>query len=383
MKISLNDIFIRSAETGLMLQNSNGSMPAGHNGPWGIPETHVRNTAHWATTFYKAHDVSGEDRYLGAAIAACDYLLEDETRPYGKAFQCLHPFDHCNGLIGQVWAIEPLMLLGYHLKNREYLALSREILLLHRYEEGLHLWRDLELSGRQMGVNTTFNQQLWFAVSHLILGKIMKDKTLTHRAGDFFSNMNQNVAFLETGLIKHTISRKNLRRNKYVPDFFKRLVLEELQYSLRSLRELVDRNSTRERSIGYQPFILFGLAKAYEVSKEESWWRNPWFKNALQNMFNLVQGDHFFRELSASRYAWTYNPVGFEIAYALDAFKDLINVDGGAKSVRWWVERQLNNHWNPSSGLMENNTDHPLTLSARLYEGAPLGDLELNINLTN
>lgn len=389
LQISLNEIIIRSARAGLDLLSSDGSMPAGHNGPWNIPETPVRNTAHWAMTFYRAYDISGENQFLEAAVSACDYLLSEKARPLKRAFFCLRSSKNpCNGLIGQTWAIEPLISLGDLLNRQEYLALSREILFLHKYEEKFHLWRNSDLDGKSKSVNYVFNQQLWFATFHIILGRILDDESLTNTGRDFFRYLNCNMSFLEPGLIQHRISQPKVLCVSF-SNLPKDLPYRGLRQTVQFARDLTNnifvatmkRREHREVSIGYLPFILYGFAVAYVASKEEVWWRNPRLKNIFQTIFNLVQGGSYYTESRTSKYGWTYNPTGFEIFYALDVFQDLIEINGGIESIQWWVEHQLENHWNPSSGLMELNTEHSITLSARLYEMTRMQNMELNLDL--
>ena len=63
---SLHEVIVSSASAALTLQRDDGSMPAGHNGPYYDPETPVRNTAHWLITFSRAYELSGAERFLDA-----------------------------------------------------------------------------------------------------------------------------------------------------------------------------------------------------------------------------------------------------------------------------------------------------------------------------
>ena len=60
--MTLYDILVKSALAGIALMQDDGSMPNGHNGPYGDPETPVRNTAHWSITFAKAYEIMDEVR---------------------------------------------------------------------------------------------------------------------------------------------------------------------------------------------------------------------------------------------------------------------------------------------------------------------------------
>jgi hypothetical protein len=61
----LSNIIIDISDEFCHLQNSDGSFPAGNNGPHKDPETAVRNSAHWLITFAKCYELTGEEKYRG------------------------------------------------------------------------------------------------------------------------------------------------------------------------------------------------------------------------------------------------------------------------------------------------------------------------------
>ena len=107
MKTDLNTIIIKNAEHFL-----NNKTAPGHNGPYNDPETYVRTHAHLSILFFKAFKITKNNKYKKEAIRQINFLLLKEARPYNSTFHYRNKKgkDKCNGLIGQAWSIEALMI---------------------------------------------------------------------------------------------------------------------------------------------------------------------------------------------------------------------------------------------------------------------------------
>lgn len=211
-QFQLHNILCNSARKSLEFQDKEGYLSKGHNGPWGDVDTNVRTTAHWALTIFRAYEITGEEKFLYSAIRACDYLIRKEQRPYGYTFYCRtnrKGKNMCNGLIGQAWALEPLIFIGNHLNKSEYVDTAKKIIMHHKYNAKYHLWHNTEITGQVLGINNTLNQQIWFAAITLMAGKTLNDNRLRDMAKDFFINLPSLVSYIEeTGLIKHRFECK-------------------------------------------------------------------------------------------------------------------------------------------------------------------------------
>jgi hypothetical protein len=383
--VYLSNLILRSAESILRYQCEDGSFPAGHNGPYFDKETPVRNTAHWAITLCKAHNLSRDPRFQKRALLAQKYLLSEEARPYGAAFLCRRSRikDCCNGLIGQAWAADALTILADCFGSTRALDVACEVLLHHEYAKKVHLWHTCDVSGESRAIDITFNHQLWFAAIAIKVGNRLKNSTLINRAGDFFQHINETMVLLEPGLIRHEIPSGIMLRFLSFPHKLR-------SYLFGSIRDVfwghngqkkenwrAKLTPIRQRSIEYLPFNLYGFALAYDESKDENWWTEPWLQKVLRAAFSYIEKGPYYQEPCATGYGWPYNPIGFEVAYALHVFQDLLGVDGSIEDLRPWVNRQIGNNWNPARGLVERNTDDPAVLSARLYEATRLPDMEL------
>lgn len=386
--IFLNDIILRSAQEQLKAQNADGSMPAGINGPWGDVDTPVRNTAHWALLFYKAYEISQRHKFLNAALSACNYLLSKKARPHNASFLCFYSQNKSreNGLIGQAWAIEPLIFIGEEVGRKDYLDLAQEVLIKHNYNTRLHLWHDLNIDGTIGKINSTFNQQLWFAVMNLLVAKKTNNAFLLFCARDFFKNINKHLTFLEPGLIRHLIPNYILNSRFYnnlngikiylkgtLPDFIFKLYKKIVNQPNASI-------IITKLSIGYLTFNLYALSLCYSKAPEENLWKKRWFIKTIIQMLNYAQTAQFVKRTLSNEYAWRYNPVGFELAYAVATFKNFLKIKNFDSTIQLWIEKQIGNHWNVLSGLMDINTDDPITLSARLYEATRLSNIKLCIH---
>ncbi|MEK6715282.1 MAG: hypothetical protein AABY43_04480 [Candidatus Omnitrophota bacterium] len=377
--IFLYDFILKTAQVQLKTQKEDGSMPAGNNGPWNDIDTPVRNTAHWALAFYKAYEISKEFRFLKAAISACDYLLSKDARPYNASFLCRlsEGEDKANGLIGQAWAIEPWLFIGKELGRKDYLSAAEDTLLKHKYDEKMHLWHNLDIDGNIGSINPTFNQQLWFATINLIAGKKNNNEELLHRSRDFFMNIRKNLFFMEPGLIIHEIP-------KYFSNSLSLNRLSGLKiYIKRVLKHRCSPARIKELSIGYLPFNLYAFALAYDNAPDERWWDNKRFKKIIQEIIIYIQKEQFLKEANKNKYTWTYNPLGFEIAYALYIFRNILSLKNNEESLKYWIEKQMDNYLNLESPQRDGTNIDKITFSARLYEATRLPNIELHLsNLT-
>ncbi len=370
---TLYELILKSAKAGLPLQNSQGAMPAGKNGPWNDPETPVRNTAHWASTFYKAFEISEDERFRQAAVLCCDFLIREENRPDGFTFYCRktgRAKNSSNGLIGQVWAVEPLLAMGPSFANKPYWEIADRVLSLHHYDESIHGWKTVETDGTVLSVHQTLNQQIWFAVMAFWAGE--ENPELRRSALDFLATLAGKFDFLEPGLLSYKISQQKIAGGNSVME------LERGFQFLSSFKNPIKKNrDLREQSIGYQSFVLHGLALFED--------RFPGrLVEILHDLASIKSCINYVLERGPSsygidnKYAWSYNPVGIEIAYFLQMFGNSLHLDAQSLRPEPWVEAQVQKHFDRNSGLMKSETNDEQVLAARIYEAINLYDYELS-----
>jgi len=370
-KIRLYDLIIQSANNYLRLQNSDGSFNPGHNGPWWNKDSPIRNTSHIALLLYKAHKLTRDKKYLVSAMKACEFIMLDKNRPYNFNFYCRAEADKVNGLIGVSWALEPLITIGIEMKITKYLNFSKKIIEMHNYNRKKHLWHVNNLDGKKGIICNSINQQIWFASMVLTLGNYLKDKSLIYIANDFFVNLPKKLIYLKGGIVSQTIDKNKI----------KNLLFYLLEEVIRG-----NKKCNYERSVGYQPFLMYGLCLAYLKNKELDLWKNEKIIGMIRGILVSLKNNYSPQMLpTQNRFIGKYNPIGFEIALILQTFGDLYSSNPNVKKdfttqIKRWAEFQVKNYFNFDEGFMNKNTNDKLVLSARLYESIYLNNYSITLN---
>jgi hypothetical protein len=355
--IHISQIIIDSANASLGIQKEDGSFSEGINGPWDEVVTPVRNTSHWAFLLYTAYRISKNNIFREASIKACNYLLDSLLKSENTVFHCrIYPENkqNSNGLIGQAWAVESLILVGALENNPDYINTARNILEVHPFNHKKNLYEGVEINGQSMGISGTLNQQIWFSAMSLFFCHFIK-KNNTHiynNAIACISNIISNIDTYSDGCIRHSIKPSFL-------GIIKKTILSKLN------KNPSKESFQKELSFGYHSFVLTGLALAYKYSSEEKFWikilNHPKIKNAL--LFgekNIVDGDIF------GKFSYQYNPTGIEIAFSIHQLME-DNMDKERK-IEIAINSQLSAHYDFDKKMMTKNTIDPATLSARIYE---------------
>jgi len=331
-KNTLHNILVKSALSGLKLQRKDGSFCPGHNGPWNDLDTPARVTAHWCLTFIKAYELTKDSRFKRAAKKAGIYLTSKKCRPYGFSFFCRNTKNKCNGLIGQAWVIEALIRLGSFLKDGKYFEIAEDVILKHAFNENLCLWHNLEIDGRRLNLNRTLNQQIWFGAMAYKLACIINNETIMSKAVSFFKNLHKHMRF----------------NGKHIT------------HLIHPLANFI----FKKEAIGYLSFSIAGLSHAYKL--------NPSLINKQVIDYVSKSNEFLNRKIyqSDSKFCWSYNPTGFEAAYAIKTFKLR-----SSRTSSEWISKQLAKHFDFQSNLMNKNTPDPDTLAARIYEAACLPNI--------
>ncbi len=361
--MKLADLIEATAEAGLALQRSDGSFPAGHNGPYDDPETPLRNTAHWVVTLLKAYELSGDASFREGARRASDILLATAARPNGATFLCrTSPAkDSANGLIGQAWIIEALVELHRVLGDERARETATRVFSLHPFSPANALWRRVDVDGSLLTVDPTFNHQLWFAAAGALLDP-PGDTEIGDRVGRFLDGaLAETFAVRQTGRIRHEAVQPWPARAR------------GLLVGLKHPRTRLEQRRIQDaREIGYHAFNLYAFALLHRWRPEHPLWRSRRFLRALR----FVARGGLDGALS-NPFGGPYNPVGFEAALAIETFQPLLSVRLG--SAVEWIHRQLEHTFDASSNLMIRNTSDPQTLAARFYEVTRLRATELPI----
>jgi len=68
-----------------------------------------------------------------------------------------------------------------------------------------------------------------------------------------------------------------------------------------------------------------------------------------------------------NNYGYAYNPPGFELPYSILNLCKL-DADSTVNICQSWINNQFLKCYNKATGLLDKNTEDPLTSTARLYE---------------
>ena len=380
------DIIAVSAETALSIQASDGSMPPGHNGPYQDPETPARNTAHWLITFLHSYEHTNKPEFKAAAQRAADYLLTPGLRPMDKTFCCRsNPTkDFSNGLIGQAWIIEALAVASDKLQSAKYKEIAEIVFQLHPFDEKMGVWEILNVDGSYRGFDPTFNHQLWFAAAGALLSENARSD-ISIKINRFLDVAGKRFKTSSKGLINHPLVLEMRFLKKCRKQVF------GLYDKLRDISK-----TSVYKEAGYHAFNLYAFAILKERFPDHSFWRTDKFRKTLdyinQDEFTtlLHSADHssdFYRlavpvdSPSCNRYGYPYNPVGFEVAFALKVFSQ--DSAGTDSQMSIWTSSQFDHNFDCDSNMLSGDTEDAVTLAARIYEATRLPNLDINISPKN
>lgn len=354
-KINLNEIATQSIEYSISRQNSDGSFPPGHNGPYLDPETPVRATSHLLCLLSFLYSETGCIKYKKSAELAITYLLSRKARPYRKTFHCRNKKgkDKCNGLIGQAWGIEALVMASKSFNREDCYLLAEELFFLHPWDRNTGIWKFVEIDGAVGFYDKTFNHQLWFAAVASLLNETPAAKT---RAKEFLKKVVSNIQLYPDGVIFHKSAMgkaSNYLKNNFI-GYSKELAFRWRNY--------ISWNKIYLKSVGYHAFNLYALSMLKESFSNESFWNNESIINAI----NAVNSTKFTENLRRSKFGYYYNISGIEIAYSQEIFLNKRD------NVSLWVERQFEHTFSSISQPFSRDTTDFNTSIARVYESIRL-----------
>jgi len=383
--MTIAELIIDSSKEAINFQTNEGSMPAGHNGPYNDNETPVRNTSHWLITFAKAYELTNDRIFINAVQKAAHYLISDKARPHKYSFfhRKNSQLDSCNGLIGQAWTIEALAIASMILNNTKYSDLGEEVFLQHNFNYDYGLWNRLEIDGEIKSIDPTFNHQLWFAACAAQLKGARKEKC-DSIINNFILKLPDNLSIINGGLIFHPIKVEGMIKEKYDKKTVKILI----RIAISKLLDMIVNNVSRKekqkiktkkmiyKSIGYHHFNMYAFALLKNIYPDLNYWNRKDFLSTVQFLLDK----EYKNKIETNSFGYPYNPPGFEVPFALEKLSKLDDNELEVLS-KYWINKQINKSYNSKNKTMDRNTIDPLTHSARLYESTRLRNLELRISI--
>ena len=341
--------FLKIAYKGLELQKRDGSFKPGYNGPYKDPETPIRNTAHWMVSFINALKLTKDEKFELAIRKGFEYLKKPEWRPVGGTFHCRNKEgkDHCNGLVGQAWLIESLML-GYELLNdQELLQISEDVFLQHEYSTSRKIWYRKESDGKKLDFDFTFNHQLWFCYAGFLIAEHSKNESIRISCETFFQYINQNLLLAGNGRIRQSI-RRGFVEDSVKP--FAKLFLRRGDVAYMRLKE-----------IGYHAFNTIAFSTIRRIRPDLPFFDTKTYRRILL----YLTGNEYDSLIEKSKYGFEYNPPGIE-SYV--TFKLNSELEQHRVYFEKWLNRNFDKNFNPSDSMLNANVHDPETGAARIYE---------------
>jgi hypothetical protein len=346
------------------------NLSSGHNGPYKEEETVIRNASHYVVLLVNVllNDLCRNSEQLEKNIYEIIDLFEsNQFRPCKKTFQHLvspKGKDRSNGLIGQAWTLEALKALYEYTSNEKYLETGRELILLHPFNEKHALWHIVDIDGKKLPMDGTFNHQLWFAASAFMFVQ-SKDDPISCMVNKFFDSLGQNLNILNNGLIFHAVPSikkdvlhrfggviKHLRYGS----FFHRIKKKQTVYNGKV-------HNAHDKRIGYHAFNMY----AFALLKMNGFY-HPFFETVkFQKAVNFMLSEEYKDELTNNIYGYGYNPPGFEVPVSLCYLTNL-NEKDLLYECNYWINWQFKKTYDPDLKMMANNNPDSETLTARLYE---------------
>lgn len=343
-------------------QHKNGYFEPGNNGPYYHEETPARNTAHWISVFcyvLKSNNlIKKEKKQLEDHVSkAVSYLLSHHSRPNMKSFFCRSSpnKDKCNGLIGQAWIIEGLISAFNQLGIIQARNVALEVFNLHPFDYDKGVWKRVEVDGRILDFDYTFNHQLWFAA----VGTLLGDENINKKVKRFLNVVGQNAEIYSDGVIFHATNIKKI-------NLFN---LGEFHNCFNSIWRWLQRYRIKKtlyiKSVGYHSFNLYAYAILKNCFPDHQFWES---KNFLR-MTSLTYSSNFLENLDKGPYGWPYNPTGIELAYFGKVFCL------GDVYIKNWISKQYDKTYDKKNdNLMTFGSQDVQTSSARIYEAVRVVD---------
>lgn len=349
----LNESIIQVAEYGLTQQSSNGAMPKGSNGPHGHDMTPVRNTAHWAVTFSAAFHLTRNEKFKMAANDCITIILNFSSNDLVFSF---HRFPSSgtigNGLIGQMWVAESMILCSFFLKNNDYLKVGKSILEHHAFNENECLWYESSYQNKGKLPNNTLNQQIWVAGIWALYAYISKEK-LNYKVSLFVDRLFESIDDSKDFFPLAAIQMSKLNKMKLKAYTLK----HQIKFGFSSNKQQIA--LIRDKELGYHSFCLIGLAYILLSGKKLTSVQEYKLRKKIAAIDEAYAG-----LVINSKFGSTYNVCGFELDFIRKVMPSSFEPES-LDVCNGLYEHQCQLIFNSSAKLKSYDDD---TLTARSYE---------------
>lgn len=343
----------------------------GENGPYNDHETPVRVSAHWIIIFNWLYNKTHEKKYIDSIKIIAEYLYNAKETNLTYCCRNKENKDHVNGTIGEAWVIEGLIEAAKCLNDDKYYELAVNIFLNHSFNEKIGCWNRMEIDGKILGFDETFNHQLWFAAAGVEILSFKDNLKIREQVNCFLDKCIGNKLFRihNNGLIRHY---------SCITDCFKHFIRYRKIIIKDNFNNLFSKPSLKYKEEGYHYFALYGFAIIYNDFANHKIFKTRKMKKAIQyglnenNYLKLLKqssnldGTGLAKKfnLECNIYAFPYNSPSFELPFILKNFDNEKNNYDIIEKL-WYIQKDLtmdNNY------KLVKNTNDTITLTSRIYE---------------
>lgn len=344
--------------------NDLGHAIPGHNGPHGHIDTAVRNTAHYLIIYLFLYKCYGIKKYFRLAIKFADYLCYMQAQSKSGAIQCMstNKFDHLNGLIGQAWVIEALVYFYNYTKSEREIECAKNIFKSQHYNFDLHAWERIELDGTNIGVDITYNHQVWFLAIASQLHDYYPDLGIDKIAHDFLTEgIRRDFRVYSNGELYHAININE--------DFISlKKIIKIMATPIRKLNpKKLDIHYINK---AYHIYDIYGFSMLYDRYGDLPFFTSPKYKKAVEhakdiNNYNERNNVNAYLKTGYdfNVYSYGYNSPAFELPYV--AIKNGFDSDELNNYLYDIQERLM---YDEQTGIMCLNNHDIETWNAKTYE---------------
>lgn len=344
-----------------------GFATAGHNGPHGHFDTPVRNTAHYLVIYSYLYKKTGLDKYKTICDTFAEYIYSIEAMSKSGAVKCMenNRFDHLNGLIGQGWAIEGLLYYYDTFKEKKALKVAKTIYKTQKYDYNLHLWHRIELDGKNIGIDPTYNHQVWFAACASKLMSYETDPLMDKEIRDFLTlGSDRDFRIHRDGLLFHYVNAKS-------ETIKKKKIKKLIKIFLTPIKSISPKKfDSKYMEYAYHIFDLYGFEILKERYGELPLFSSEKYKYAVEYAFDIKKVNKtcdVYRALEKGDmfniFSYSYNSPAFEFPYiaAQNGYKDSEVFDE-----LYMLQMKL--MYDKHTGMFSRNNPDIETWNARCYE---------------
>ena len=353
------------------ITNGEGIIP-GHNGPYYDMEMLGRNTSHWIIIFCSYFLNTKIEKYKDCVEILSDYYFSQKDKSESGVYYCREKKgsgNYINGTIGAAWIIEGMLSAYRILKDERLLNSAIDLFNQFPFDEKNGMWEMIEVDGTNLGLDITYNHQLWFAASGAEILEFVQNDKIEREIVAFLNKSNKTFLVLNKGLICHFANcyTSSIQKIKNILKYYKH------RFEIR-----IKKPSLEYKEIGYHMFDLYGFAIIYRRFKEHPFFQTSKFKSALafinnsEYMNKLYNLDSSFdgtnlicnnTDNKINSYAFPYNSPAFELPFISESF-EINNKDMQEKM----MEYQFTNTYDNLSERFSRNTEDSEVLTARIYE---------------